>query len=252
MSLAYLNDRSWLARLGVDVKLFWAAGLTVGILFCKSWLALVILLFLLGSLGFYDRRIVSAYRKFIWIAIPATLIIVAIHLFYHEGEELFRFWIFTATADGVREGVINSLRFLNFGLVAIATIREIEPVDFGRRISWGLGLFRWRKLTDLSLVFFIAIRFVPSFVKETEMVKMAMIARGADFGGSIINRMRMNIRVMLPLFSRVIRQTDDIACAISLKGHKGVYIVGKRPSLRFGDMFLIFGAIIITLILALA
>jgi energy-coupling factor transport system permease protein len=239
-----------LARLNADVKLFWAAGLTIGILFCQSIPVLSILLVLLGLLGLYDSGIASAYRKFVWVGIPAILIIMAIHLFYHKGEVLFNFGAFAATIDGIKEGVLNSLRFLNFGMVAIATLGGIEPVDFGKRIAWGLSLFRWRKLRDLALVFFVAIRFVPSFMREMEMLKMAMRARGADFDGSPINKLRLNMKLLLPLFSRVIRQADDIACAISLKGHRGIYLVGKRPSLGTGDVFLIVMAILLATVLA--
>lgn len=251
MSLTYAKSGNQLARLNADVKLFWAAGLTIGILFCQSLPGLSILLVLLGLLGFYDSDIASAYRKFVWVGIPAILIIMTIHLFYHEGEVLFRLGALTATVDGIKEGVLNSLRFSNFGLVAIATLGGIEPVDFGKRIAWGLSLFRWRKLRDLALVFFVAIRFVPSFMREMEMLKMAMRARGADFDGSPISKLRMNIKLLLPLFSRVIRQADDIACAISLKGHRGTYLVGKSPSLRTGDILLIVIAVLLSAILAL-
>lgn len=251
MSLTFAKSGNQLARFNADVKLIWAAGLTIGILFCQSLPALSILLVLLGLLGLYDSGIASAYRKFVWVGIPAIVIIMAIHLFYHKGEILFSFGVFTATAEGIKEGVLNSLRFLNFGMVAIATLGGIEPVDFGKRIAWGLSLFRWRKLRDLALVFFVAIRFVPSFMREMEMLKMAMKARGADFDGSPISKLRMNMKLLLPLFSRIIRQADDIACAISLKGHRGVYLVGKSPSLKIGDILLIFIAILLATILAL-
>ncbi|NLI15706.1 MAG: hypothetical protein GX409_05400 [candidate division Zixibacteria bacterium] len=251
MSVGFVKNDNKLAEIGADVRMFWGVGLTIGILLCQSKLALTILAVLLSLLSLFDSGMASRYRKFIWIGFPAIIMILVIHLFYHEGEILFRFWKFSATEAGIREGALNSLRFVNFGLVALATLGGIEAVDFGRRIAWGLGLFRWNKLKNLSLVFFIAIRFMPSFVRETDLVKIAMRSRGADFRGSPVDKARIYIRLLLPLLSRVIRQADDIACAISLKGYQGEYLTGRKPSLRAADVFLIVIGAIIVVVLAL-
>lgn len=251
MSLALIKNGNQLARISTDVKLFWAIGLTIGILFCQSLTALSILLVFLVFLGFFDNEVTYAYKKFIWVGIPAVMIIMAIHLFYHRGDALFRIWFFMATSEGIRAGVLHSLRFLNFGLVAIAALGAIDPVDFGKRIAWWLSLFRWRKLKELALVFFVAIRFAPSFLREMEILKIAMKARGADFSGSPIRKIHMNMKLLLPLFSRVIRQADDIACAISLKGYHGEYLTGRKPKLTASDILLVVIAIIIAIGLAI-
>jgi energy-coupling factor transport system permease protein len=243
MSLAYLKRGLSLAGFSTEVKLVWAVGLTVGILFCQFLVVQAILAVSLILIGLFDKRVAAAFRKFFLIGIPAIAIIMAIHLFYHEGEVLFRIWVLKATVRGLMAGILNALRFLNFGFVAILTIGGIEPVEFGRKIVWGFGLLRLRIFSELGLVFFIAIRFVPLFISEASTVKSAMIVRGANFGGSLIHRIRMNLRMMLPLFSRVIRQADDIACAISLKGYRGTYLVGKNPSIKYSDVVLILAAI---------
>jgi energy-coupling factor transport system permease protein len=251
MSLAYSNRGLPLARLSTEVKLIWAVGLTVGILFCRSLVVQAVQAVLLILIGLLGKGVSAAFRKFFLIGIPAIAIIVAIHLFYHEGEVLFQIWVLRATVNGLMSGILNALRFLNFGFVAILTIGGIEPVEFGRKIVWGFGLLRLRIFSELGLVFFIAIRFVPLFISEASTVKSAMIVRGADFGGSMISRIRMNLRMMLPLFSRVIRQADDIACAISLKGYQGTYLVGKNPSIKFSDILLFLVAICIVILLVI-
>jgi energy-coupling factor transporter transmembrane protein EcfT len=76
--------------------------------------------------------------------------------------------------------------------------------------------------------------------------------RGADFCGSLVSRIRMNLRMMLPLFSRVIRQADDVASAISLKGYQGTYLVGKNPSIKISDLLLILAAVCISILLVIS
>jgi energy-coupling factor transport system permease protein len=252
MSLAYSNGNRPLDRLSTEIKLIWAIGLAVGILFCQSILGLAMLLAVLGVLGIMASGMMQAFRKFALIAIPAILIIMAIHLFYHSGEELFRIWILVGTLDGIKQGILNALRFLDFGFAAILTIGNIEPVELGRKIIWGFGLFKMRMMSELGLVFFIAVRFVPLFVEEISTIKLAMSARGADFSGSLIKRIRIYLRMMLPLFSRVIRQADDIACAISLKGYKGTYLVGKKPRLGFSEIAMVFLAVSVAVVLVIA
>jgi len=241
-----------LAGIGIEAKLIWALGLTIGILFCQSITIQLALLILLCLSGFIWGGIPAEFRKFIYFGLPTLLIIVAIHLFYHQGDILFKLWFLNATDSGLKAGALNGLRFLNFGIVAILMLSGISPVEFGRRLAWLFGFFRWRALSDLALVFFIAMRFVPSLVNESGVVKLAMAARGADFGGSVISRLKMHLQLLLPLFSRVIRQADDIACAISLKGYQGVYLVGSRPRFRFGDIFLSVAGIIVALLLVIS
>ena len=65
-----------------------------------------------------------------------------------------------------------------------------------------------------------------------------MMARGADFGGGPIKRLRSEASLLLPLFVRVMRQADDVAAAIALRQHKGAYFLASAPRLRASDYVL--------------
>jgi energy-coupling factor transport system permease protein len=249
MSLIHYNPKSPLAELSVEIKLIWALGISIGILFCERTTAQLILTVSLSILGLWGGLRAKELLKFIKYALPVLLIILAFHLFYHDGAVLFRFWFLKATDAGLKSGLFNILRFINFGLVAIVMIASLSPVEFSRRLAWGFGIFKIRAFSDLALVFFIALRFVPSLVQEAGGVKMAMIARGANFDSGLLRRIRLYIKTLLPLFSKVIRQADDVASAISLKSHQGRYLTGKRPDFRPSGIFLSLLGIVISIIL---
>jgi energy-coupling factor transport system permease protein len=251
MLLFEYNPKGKLAAIGAETKFIWAIGLSVGILFCQKTLIQLILAVLLAILLIatgVKPQILIRYIKLLW---PALLIIFCIHLFYHSGNVLFQFWILKATDEGVKAGLFNILRFLNFSLLAIAFIQSVSPIEFSRKLSWILGLFRIQFLSDLALIFFIALRFMPVMAAELSSVKMAMIARGANFKTGLKQRMRLNLKLLLPLFSRVIRQSDEVASAIALKSHNGRYFIGQKPSLKFSDFGLIIAGLSITVTLIL-
>jgi energy-coupling factor transport system permease protein len=236
MLLFEYNPKGKLAPISVEVKFVWAISLSIGILFCQMTFAQLVLALILTCLllatGLKPILLIK-YGKLLW---PAFLIIFCIHLFYHKGDILFKFWLLKATDTGLKAGIFNLIRFFNFSLLAVAFIQNVSPIEFSRRLSWFMGLLKLRYLSDLSLIFFIALRFMPVIASEIGSVKMAMIARGANFRSGLKHRMMLNLKLLLPLLSRVIRQSDEVASAISLKSHNGRYFIGQKPVIKIADL----------------
>jgi len=244
MSLVKYNPRSRLASLPPEIAVVWAICLSLLLVFNNSigglivLDALLVLLFLVGT----DLSALLKLVKYIW---PLLLLIFLIHLFYHKGSPIFNFWFLNATVEGVAIGATNCLRFIGLTLVAFAAIACISPYEFSRRLAHGFGIVRSRYLKDLALIFFIAMRFVPVFVKEIGVVRLTMLARGADFSGGLIKRAGMNTRLLLPLFTRVFHQVEDVAATLTLKSHNGEYFAAAIGRLRKIDMILILAPIVI-------
>ncbi len=170
---------------------------------------------------------------------PVMAFIFILHLFYHEGEPLFTVWKFTASDFGLYSGSINLLRFINFVIIGICFFSFSSPLNISSKIATGFGLAKSRFFQELALVFFIALRFLPVLLRERESLKLAMRARGVNFGRHFTNRLRANIKLMFPLIIRVAWQTDDVALAMSLKGDGDTYFVPERIRLKFIDFILI-------------
>lgn len=75
---------------------------------------------------------------------------------------------------------------------------------------------------DFAMIMTIALRFIPTLMEEAEKIMSAQKARGADFSnGSLIQRAKALIPILIPLFSSSIRHALDLATAMECRCYKG-------------------------------
>ncbi|MCD6163047.1 MAG: hypothetical protein J7K40_11630 [candidate division Zixibacteria bacterium] len=251
MKFIQFNPESKLSALPVEVKLAWILCLSIWILVVDLATSQLLLLILMAVLAFCGGLKISAIMHQFYLFLPVFIIVFLFHLFYHPGDELFHLWVLTATDTGLKAGIFNIFRFINFIIMAVCILSFISPEEFAVKLSTGFGIVRHRFFQELALVFFIALRFLPVQAREREIVRMAMNARGANLKGGYINRLKMESKLLLPLFARTIKQSDDVAAAIALKGHDGVYFAGVKSSLKGIDYCFIFVGLSITILILL-
>ena len=75
---------------------------------------------------------------------------------------------------------------------------------------------------DFAMIMTIALRFSPTLMEEADKIMSAQKARGADFtNGSLIQRAKALIPILIPLFSSSIRHALDLATAMECRCYKG-------------------------------
>ena len=68
----------------------------------------------------------------------------------------------------------------------------------------------------------IALRFIPTLLEETDRIMKAQTARGANFtSGSLIQRGKSMIPLLVPLFVSAFRRADDLATAMEARCYRG-------------------------------
>ena len=68
----------------------------------------------------------------------------------------------------------------------------------------------------------IALRFIPTLLEETEKIMNAQKARGADFeNGSLIQRAKALIPILIPLFVSAFRRAEELAVAMECRCYEG-------------------------------
>ena len=68
----------------------------------------------------------------------------------------------------------------------------------------------------------IALRFIPTLIEETDKIMSAQRARGADFEtGSLIQRAKALIPLLVPLFISSFRRADELAVAMECRCYRG-------------------------------
>ena len=72
------------------------------------------------------------------------------------------------------------------------------------------------------MIMSIALRFIPTLIEETDKIMSAQKARGADFeSGSIIQKAKALIPILVPLFVSAIRRAEELATAMECRCYHG-------------------------------
>jgi len=106
---------------------------------------------------------------------------------------------------------------------------------------------------ELAMMMSIALRFIPTILEETDKIKKAQTARGADFeSGNILKRAKALIPLLVPLFISAFRRADELAMAMECRCYHGGKNRTKMNQSHMGtrdfvalSAFLIFAATII-------
>ena len=148
-----------------------------------------------------------------------------INLFFTQGERvLFSWWIVRVTAEGVRQAVFISLRLIllvaGTSLLTLTT-SPIALTDGLERLLKPLARIRF-PAHELAMMMTIALRFIPTLLEETDRIRKAQMARGADFeSGGLIARARAMVPILVPLFVSAFRRADELAMAMECRCYHG-------------------------------
>jgi energy-coupling factor transport system permease protein len=80
----------------------------------------------------------------------------------------------------------------------------------------------------------IALRFIPVLVEEAERLYKAQLARGADFGGNPLRRVRNLLPLLVPLFVSAFSRADRLALAMESRCYRGGQGRTRYRELHFG------------------
>ena len=191
--------------------------------------------------------------RYIWTSLkPVRVLLIfmfLLNLIFTKGETVLidlKFW--QLTLEAILQSVFLTIRIVL--LVAGAsmltlTTSPIALTDGIERLMTPLKVFRF-PAHELAMMMTIALRFIPTLMDESDKIKNAQMARGADFeSGNLIKRVKSLIPILIPLFVSSFRKADDLAIAMESRCYHGGEGRTRMHQLRFNksDLF----AILITL-----
>lgn len=170
---------------------------------------------------------------------PLLIVIVftaVLNLFYSDGTPIVRFWIFRITDNGVRNAVFMVVRItlLICGTFMLTyTTSPISLTDGLENVMSPLKKIRV-PVHELSMMMCIALRFIPTLIKETDKIMSAQKARGADFeSGNLLSRAKAMVPILVPLFISAFRRADELATAMECRCYQGGDARTKLHQLRY-------------------
>lgn len=158
---------------------------------------------------------------------PILVILIfafGINIFLTDGEVIFRFWILKVTREGLVQAffMVSRLIFLITG-TSLLTLTT-SPIMLTDGMESLLKPFKRVGLPahELAMMMTIALRFIPTLLKETDKIMKAQMARGADFeSGNLFKRAKSLIPLLVPLFISAFRRADELAMAMEARCYRG-------------------------------
>ena len=162
----------------------------------------------------------------------------ALNILFYNGETVYaEWWVITITKEGLIFSAFLALRLALLVVCSSLLTYTTTPVSLTDGVESLLTPLKWIKVPvhALALVMSIALRFIPILMDETERIKNAQKARGADFeSGNIFKRVRAMIPILVPLLLSAFRRADELGDAMDARCYTGGNKRTKYKKLRFG------------------
>ncbi|MBQ3507108.1 MAG: energy-coupling factor transporter transmembrane protein EcfT [Clostridia bacterium] len=226
----YYPANSLLHRLDPRTKVIAAVAYIVASFLCTNTFSFVLLLLS----GFAMILISRIPMKVVLRSIRALIFIMAftavLNIFWvvdtSEGAmPLIDFGIITVYTKGIYHAAFILVRILSMvigtSLFLTYTTTPIALTDAIESLLRPLAKIKVPVHT-FAMMMTIALRFIPTIMEETEKIMAAQKARGADFTqGSLPQRAKALIPIIVPLFASVFRRADELATAMECRCYHG-------------------------------
>ena len=233
----YFPGNSVVHRLDPRTKLIMLVVYIVALFMAKSWISYGLMLaFLVVTI-----RISTIPVKSIVKGMKPLVMILAftgiLNLFFtQEGTVLVDFWVITITTGGILRAVFMMARILMLITGTFLLTYTTSPIALTDGLEALLNPLKKIKVPvhELSMMMCIALRFIPTLIEETDKIMCAQKARGADFeSGSLMDRAKALIPILVPLFIGAFRRADELATAMECRCYQGGDGRTKMKLLRY-------------------
>ena len=179
---------------------------------------------------------------------PILFIIIftaVLNIFYGTGDPIWQWSFIKITRNGLLNSLFVSVRIITLILASSVLTFTTSPTQLTDAIERLLKPLAKLKVPvhEFAMMMTIALRFVPLLLEETDKIRSAQKARGADMesGGIVL------VPVLIPLFVSAFRRAFDLATAMESRCYNGGEGRTKMKQLHFGavDWMVLLSAILL-------
>lgn len=153
-----------------------------------------------------------------------------------DGTVLAHFAFITITSGGLHTALFMAMRLVLLVLSSQLLTLTTSPIALTDGLESLMRPFSKIGFPahEISMMMSIALRFIPTLMEETNKIRRAQMARGADFeSGNIIARAKAMIPLLVPLFVSAFRRADELAMAMEARCYRGGSGRTKMKQLKF-------------------
>lgn len=211
-------------RLDPRVKIILTIFFMVMIFFVKNFLV-YIPVFLFVAFTIYIAKIpVKSLIRGLKPLMILLIITAIINVITTPGEELFHIWKLSVTKEGLYKSVFMILRLVFIVIstsILTYTTSPMRLTDGLEKLFSPLAKVGF-PAAELAMMISIALRFIPTLFKESEKIRMAQMARGANFeSGNLMTRAKNMIPLLVPLFINSFKRADELSTAMEARLYRG-------------------------------
>ncbi len=183
-----------------------------------SLFALILFIIYLSSVPF--NFFIKGLKPILFLLFFAFLM----NLFLTDGDVILKLWILKITKQGLYFALLMGIRLVILVFCTSVLTLTSTPIQLTDAIESFLNPLKRFKFPahEIAMMMTISIRFIPTLIEETDKIMKAQMSRGADFEtGSIINRIKNLIPILIPLFISAFKRADDLAIAMESRCYRG-------------------------------
>jgi len=235
----YFPGNSPVHKLDPRTKILAVVLYIVALFLCSSFVSYGIMLILLAAAIKISKvplkSIVNGLKPILLLACFTAIL----NLLYTPGETvLLKVWVLTITLEGVHTAFFMVVRIMMLIAGTFLLTYTTSPILLTDGLEALLNPLKKIGLPihELAMMMSIALRFIPTLIEETDKIMSAQRARGADFEtGSLIQRAKALIPLLVPLFISSFRRADELAVAMECRCYRGGQGRTRLRQLKYGS-----------------
>lgn len=220
----YLPGETVIHRLDPRVKILVTMFLMVCLFLIRSFVFLgaiaLFLIFIIGAAHIPPKILIRGLRPMVVIIVVALFF----NVFFTQGETVLWEWgVIKLTLEGLRYAGFMLLRILLLVIGTSLMTLTTSPIQ----LTDGLEKLMnpWKRFGfpagEIAMMMTIALRFIPLLIGEADKIMKAQKARGADFDtGSIFQRAKNMLPILIPLFVNALKRADELALAMEARCYR--------------------------------
>ena len=233
----FFPGKSPIHRMDPRTKLILTVVYIVALFLATNWfsyglmMAFLVLCIKISTIP--PKSIVRGMKPLVFILVFTAIL----NLFYSDGGvELVRIGSLAITTEGLKRAFFMIWRILMLISGTFLLTYTTSPISLTDGLESLMNPLKKLHVPvhELAMMMSIALRFIPTLIEETDKIMNAQKARGADFeNGSIIDRAKALVPVLVPLFISSFRRADELATAMECRCYQGGEGRTKMKLLRF-------------------
>ncbi|PAU69450.1 Fused ATP binding protein and permease of ABC transporter [Bifidobacterium italicum] len=248
-------DYSWISSLDPRAKMLGILALMFTAFAMSTWPQLAVGFAATAAITLASRvgvrRLLTSVRVFLALFVVTGLLNLAV---VRDGTPLLRVGGWAITTGGVHVALLYMLRFAFVIVLGAVVLLTTTPTAMSSAFERMLHpLRRWIHVQEICLVLSLALRFLPTLVREAVSIRDAQAARGGSIeSGGMAKRVRAMCAIVIPVFAGAIRHADNLALALDARCYQeGVRRTQWHPLTMHTRDWLFCGGVALTITLVI-